>query len=124
MWGECKLEEGSIKQSLLINQLPALELSGGDWRGTGGASKAGITMGTLQYDVSPQAYGLEMSQGQQSSSTGLQLSGRSLGGLGLVRHLSDQAMHTHTHKPRRVYAYHVLPAAGQARCQEGLTTHG
>lgn len=78
MWGESKLEEGSIKQSLLINQLPALELSGGDWRGTGGASKAGITTGTLQYDVSPQACGLEMSQGQQSSSTGLLLSGCSL----------------------------------------------
>lgn len=75
MWGGSKLEEGSIKQSLLINQLPALELSGGDWRGTGGASRAGITTGTLQYDVSPQACGLEMSQGQQSSSTGLLLSG-------------------------------------------------
>ena len=30
--GECKMEEGSINQS------PAQELSGGDWRGTGGAS--------------------------------------------------------------------------------------
>lgn len=100
MWGESKLEEGSIKQSLLINQLPALELSGGDWRGTGGASKAGITTGTLQYDVSPQACGLEMSQGQQSSSTGLLLSGCSLAvwlvWVWLGTPLTKQCTHTHT----------------------------
>lgn len=40
---------------------------------TGGAQEeqaGGRAMGTLQYDVSPQACGLEMSQGPQSSSAG------------------------------------------------------